>query len=92
MFQEGSFLADYAKKGRWDRVLQMLRPDSHLINVDHSWPGDGGRSTVLHRAAELGAPNGVVEALVERSALRSLRNVHAVLYGVSGHCCWPLRL
>jgi hypothetical protein len=73
-FQEGSFLADYAKKGRWDKVLSMLHPDNHLINVNQSSPGDGSGSTVLHRAAELGAPDDVVEALLQRGALRSLRN------------------
>jgi hypothetical protein len=73
-FQEGSFLADYATKGRWAKVLQMLRPDNHLININQAWPGDGSWSTVLHRAAELGAPHDVVEALLGRGALRSLRN------------------
>jgi hypothetical protein len=73
-FQEGSFLADYAKRGKWAKVLQMLHPDNHLINVNQSAPGDGSRSTVLHRAAELGAPEDVSEALLERGAFRSLRN------------------
>ena len=73
-FQEGSFLADYAKRGRWVSVLKMLHPDNHLINVNQSYPGDGSRSTVLHRAAELAAPDEVVETLLERGAFRSLRN------------------
>lgn len=73
-FQEGSFLADYAKRGKWVRVLQMLHPDNHLINVNQSAPGDGSKSAVLHRAAELGAPDDVAEALLERGAFRSLRN------------------
>jgi hypothetical protein len=73
-FQEGSFLADYAKRGKWVKVLQMLHPDNHLINVNQTAPGDGTRSTVLHRAAELGAPDDVVQALLERGAFRSLRN------------------
>ncbi|MBU3750125.1 MAG: ankryin, partial [Mycobacterium sp.] len=73
-FQEGSFLADYAKAGKWAKVLEMLRPENHLVNVNQCWPGDGSRSTVLHRAAELDAPEHVVAALLERGALRSLRN------------------
>lgn len=73
-FQEGSFLADYAKRGLWDKVLQMLHPDNHLINVNQFWPGDGTLSTVLHRAAELDAPENVVQGLLDRGALRSLRN------------------
>ena len=73
-FQDGSFLADYAKSGKWAKVLEVLRPGNHLVNVNQSWPGDGSGSTVLHRAAELGAPDEVVSALISRGALRSLRN------------------
>ena len=73
-FQEGSFLADYAKAGKWAKVLEILRPENHLVNVNQSWPGDGTGSTVLHRAVELAAPDDVVAALLDRGALRSLRN------------------
>jgi hypothetical protein len=73
-FQDGSFLADYAKSGKWAKVLELLRPENHLVNVNQYWPGDSTRSTVLHRAAELGAPDEVAAALIDRGALRSLRN------------------
>lgn len=77
-FQEGSFLADYAKKGLWKKVLGMLVPDNPLVNVNQFWPGDGTLSTVLHRAAELDAPDVVVQGLLDRGALRSLRNAEGL--------------
>ena len=57
-FQQGSFLADYAKAGKWAKVVEILHPDNHLVNVNQSWPGDSSRATVLHHAAQLGAPFG----------------------------------
>lgn len=85
-FQDGSFLADYAKSGKWAKVLQLLRPDNHLVNVNQSWPGDASRSTVLHRAAESGAPDDVVSALIDRGALRSLRNADGLTpYEIAVH-------
>ena len=73
-FQQGSFLADYAKAGKWAKVIEILHPDNHLVNVNQSWPGDSSRSTVLHRAAQSGAPADVIEVLMGRGALRSLRD------------------
>lgn len=73
-FQSGSLLADYAKTGRWKSALGMIVPDNPLVNVNQFWPGDGSYSTVLHRSAELGAPDNIVQALLDRGALRSIRN------------------
>ena len=55
-FQQGSFLADYAKAGKWAKVVEILHPDNHLVNVNQSWPGDSSRSAALHPAELLRPP------------------------------------
>ena len=73
-WQEGFYLDDRAKAGRWETVLEMLHPDNHLVNVNQWFPGSDSRSTVLHRAVEVGAPESVIESLVGLGAFRSQPN------------------
>lgn len=70
-WQEGLYLDDRAKAGKWETVLEILRPDNHSVNINQWCPGSDSRSTVLHRAAENGAPVDVVEALLALGAFRS---------------------
>lgn len=73
-FQAGMYLDDCAKSANWNKVLEILDPTNHLVDVNQSRPATNSRSTVLHRAAEGGAPAEVVETLLERGAFRSLRD------------------
>ena len=73
-WQEGFYLDDRAKAGGWDKVLEILRPDNHLVNINQWLPGSKSRSTVLHIAAAVGAPDSVIESLVGMGAFRSQPN------------------
>ena len=72
--QEGFYLDDRAKAGRWETVLEILRADNPLVNVNQWCPSSDSRSTVLHRAAENHAPVDVIEALIGLGAFRSQRD------------------
>jgi hypothetical protein len=65
-------LADAAKTGRWDKVLDLL--ESGQAQDANQWRF-GGTSwfTPLHQAAWLGAPVEVAERLIRIGAWRSLR-------------------
>jgi hypothetical protein len=73
-WQEGFYLNDRARAGRWATVLEMLHPDNYLVNINQWWPVDDSRSTVLHIAAGAGAPQNVIESLVGLGAFRSQPN------------------
>ena len=73
-FQAGMYLDDCAKAGNWDKVLEILEPGNHLVDINQSRPATSSRSTVLHRAAEGAAPVDVIEGLLQRGAFRSLRD------------------
>lgn len=66
-------LADAAKAGRWDTVLELVEGRSTWSDANQ-WRITG-RSwfTPLHQAAWLGAPVGVAERLLLAGAWRSLR-------------------
>jgi len=72
--QARRYLADMAAKGNWQRVIQDLNPDNHLLDVNQWRPGDASWTTVLHEAAKQGAPLDVVSWLINRGALRSQRD------------------
>ncbi|OBG73566.1 MULTISPECIES: ankyrin repeat domain-containing protein [unclassified Mycobacterium] len=80
--QSWNRLADAAKVGDWSTVLNMLDEPSHPPNTNHQvdanqWrPGGKSLFTVLHQAAWHGAPTDVVSELIERGALRSLKEAH----------------
>ena len=73
-WQEGFYLDDRAKAGKWDKVLEILRPENHLVNINQWCPDSNSRSTVLHRAAQQDAPVDVIEALLALGAFRSQRD------------------
>ena len=73
-WQESFYLDDRAKAGGWETVLEILRPDNHLVNINQWLPGSKLRSTVLHRAAGNLAPADVIEALLGLGAFRSQPN------------------
>lgn len=70
---DGHRIADAAKAGDWNMVLEMLRTDPHL-GVNRWRPGSPKWFTILHQAAWHGAPVSVVSALLEHGALKSLRD------------------
>ncbi|VCT90284.1 hypothetical protein MHAS_01988 [Mycolicibacterium hassiacum DSM 44199] len=72
--QARRYPADMAAKGNWQRVIQDLNPDNHLLDVNQWRPGDASWTTVLHEAAKQGAPLDVVSWLINRGALRSQRD------------------
>ena len=72
--QARRYLADMAAKGNWQRVIQDLNPENHLLDVNQWRPGDASWTTVLHEAAKQGAPLDVVSWLINRGALRSQRD------------------
>ena len=64
-------LADAAKAGRWDEVFEVL--DLDWVSVNQWRVAGDSWFTPLHQAAWHGADPSVVEALMSRGALRSLR-------------------
>lgn len=69
----GHKLADAADAGDWPAVFDLL--DANPALSANQWrPGSPEWLTPLHRAARHGAETNVVAALIERGALRSLRD------------------
>ena len=65
-------LADAAKAGDWPKVLTLLESDLSLINVCR--PGGKSLFAPLHQAAYCGAPESVVQRLIDAGAWRTLQN------------------
>ena len=65
-------LADAAKAGNWSKVLTVLESDSSLINVCR--PGGKSLFAPIHQAAYCGAPESVVQLLLDAGAWRTLQN------------------
>jgi hypothetical protein len=65
-------LADAAKAGDWTKVLTVLESDSSLINVCR--PGGKSLFAPIHQAAYCGAPESVVQRLIDAGAWRTLQN------------------
>jgi hypothetical protein len=64
-------LADAAKAGRWDDVFEVL--DLAWVSVNQWRVGGDSWFAPIHQAAWHGADPAVVETLISRGALRSLR-------------------
>ena len=74
MVAAGNKLADAARSGDWATVMQVLDGEWKWLAVNQWRPGGTAWFTVLHQAAWHGAPKSVVADLLERGALRSLRD------------------
>ncbi|BBZ62531.1 ADP-ribosylglycohydrolase family protein [Mycolicibacterium monacense] len=93
----GHQFADAAKAGDWPTVFAML--DGPRQRVDINWWRPGGTAwfTVLHQAAWYDASTEVVNGLVERGAVRSLKDakgrtpyeVSLERHGRGRHCLRP---
>jgi Ankyrin repeats (many copies) len=71
---EGNRLAGFAKAGDWPEVFMVLDDERDWV-VPYQWrPGGKEWFTVLHQAAWHGAPDHIVDKLIKRGALRSLRD------------------
>lgn len=70
----GHRLADAADAGDWPALFDLL-DDAPALNVNQWRPGGPEWLTPLHQAARHGAPTEVVAALLDRGALRCLRDV-----------------
>lgn len=69
----GHKMADAADAGNWPALVDLL--DATPALTASQWrPGDPTWDTPLHQAARHGAPTKVIAALLERGALRSLRD------------------
>lgn len=69
----GHKMVDAAVAGDWPTLFDLLDATPGL-SVNQSRPGGPDWDTPLHQAARHGAPPKVIAALLERGALRSLRN------------------
>ncbi len=65
-------LADASKAGDWTKVLTVLESDSSLVNVCR--PGGKSLFAPIHQAAYCGAPESVVQRLIDAGAWRTLQN------------------
>jgi hypothetical protein len=65
-------LASASKAGDWTKVLTVLESDSSLINVCR--PGGKSLFAPIHQAAYCGAPESVVQRLIDAGAWRTLQN------------------
>jgi hypothetical protein len=74
MISAGHKLADAAKVGDWPTVMEVLDGEWKWLVINQWRPGGDAWFTVLHQAAWHGAPKAVVGELLERGALRSLRD------------------
>jgi hypothetical protein len=72
--QVGHRLADAAKAGNWPAVMETLDQEWDWLAINQWRPGGPAWFTVLHQAAWHGAPAAVVRELLNRGALRSLRD------------------
>jgi hypothetical protein len=70
----GHRLADAARAGDWSAVMKILDDEKHWVCVNQWRPGGAAWRTPLHHAARRAAPVEVVEELLHRGALRSLRD------------------
>ncbi len=70
----GHRLADAAKVGNWPAVMKVLDHEWNWLVINQWRPGSTAWFTALHQAAWHGAPTEVVAELLERGALRSLRD------------------
>lgn len=70
-------LADCARAGAWDQVLGQLHERPGWVNAAR--PGGSSGFTPLHQAAYLGAPPGVIRALLDAGAWRLLRTAQGEL-------------
>jgi hypothetical protein len=73
MKQAGHRLADAAKVGDWPAVFRVLDRERGWLVINQWRPGGTAWFTVLHQAAHTGAPTRAVTDLLERGALRTLR-------------------
>jgi hypothetical protein len=73
----GHRLADAAKAGNWPEVMNVLDQESDWLVINQWRPGGAAWFTVLHPAAWHGAPTEVLAELINRGALRSLRDSKA---------------
>lgn len=69
----GHRLADAALAGDWPAMFELL-DTIPALSVNQSRPGSTDGLTPLHHAARHGAPPNVVAALLDRGALRGLRD------------------
>lgn len=69
----GHQMADAADAGDWPALLDLLDA-TPALSANQCRPGCPDWVTPLHRAAHRGAPADVVDALIARGALRSLRD------------------
>ncbi|WP_109560408.1 ankyrin repeat domain-containing protein [Mycolicibacter senuensis] len=69
----GHRLADAAQAGDWPALVDLLDA-TRALSVNQWRPGAADWLTPLHQAARHGAPTEVVAALLERGALRCLRD------------------
>ncbi len=70
----GHGLADAAKAGNWPVVMKVLDREWKWLVINQWRPGGLAWFTALHQAAWHGAPTEVVAELLDRGALRSLRD------------------
>jgi len=73
LLSAGHTLADAADAGNWPAFFDLLDA-TPALSVNQWRPGSPEWLTPLHQAARLGAELKVVVALIERGALRSLRD------------------
>lgn len=70
----GHRLADAAKVGNWPEVIKVLDREWNWLVINQWRPGGSAWFTVLHQAAWHGASPAVIDELLERGAMRSLRD------------------
>lgn len=74
LVRAGHQLADAAKAGDWPTVMSVLDSQSKWLIINQWRPGGTAWFTALHQAAWHGAPADVARELLDRGALRSLRD------------------
>jgi hypothetical protein len=74
MVSAGHRLAAAAKAGNWPAVLKVLDREWSWLVINQWRPGGTAWFTALHQAAWHGAPTEVAAELLDRGALRSLRD------------------
>jgi hypothetical protein len=74
LLSAGHRLADAAKAGDWPAVMKELDREWSWLVINQWRPGGTAWFTALHQAAWHSAPTQVVAELLERGALRSLRD------------------
>jgi Ankyrin repeats (many copies) len=74
LVRAGHQLADAAKDGDWPTVMSVLDSQSKWLVINQWRPGGTTWFTALHQAAWHSAPVDVARELLDRGALRSLRD------------------